>query len=580
MAWTRKADLRSTVPGPKGDRGLPGVNAVENDEAVAAYVEAEDSDTRAALGVVFSRKRALDPRDFGALGDGTTDDTAAMQACIDAAGEGGVVELPPMVFLITGTLVLPSGIELRGSGSRGSTLHASTDITMVRATGGQAHGLRNLRVRNVFVGARTAYDIEFINPTKPILSDVEVDLATGTRIKGGVIFRKDAGLSGNAFMPQLSRVWIRNGHLVTDGVTDGHFVDGYVWAVNTGGRAAVDMSNISNGWSFQGVDVIPSEADGAGYRIEQTWDTNIVGGYIDGSYAEQDSGYGVRLINAGQLFMSATRLYHLGRSGIRMEGSSGSSLSALGFARNNKQNNAYPDIDLVGSSYNTFIGMAHSQRDVRTNKGLVYREDAASTSNTYDHSTVDLTGGNNYASPWFQGNAGTLGGQNRPGSLWPRPSSTPLFLAPQGCMLGAGTVLAWPAANRAQFHRFHVSEGGAFRYTGFRVETPGGNVQAAVVRMDGLNFTRVAASAITPASAAGGVSLDMAATYLAPGEYALVLWADNTTLTLAQVNSEMVRSTRLCAELTGLTTGIPANGTIAAWSTTRAVSGLTLTASA
>lgn len=35
--------------GPEGPRGLPGVNAVENDEAVAAYIGASDSHTRAAL---------------------------------------------------------------------------------------------------------------------------------------------------------------------------------------------------------------------------------------------------------------------------------------------------------------------------------------------------------------------------------------------------------------------------------------------------------------------------------------------------------------------------------------------------
>lgn len=580
MPWTRKINTTSTVPGPKGDKGDPGVNAVENVTAVTAYVASENTSLWDALRARFSRRRAFDPRDYGAVGNGAADDTAAVQACINAAGAGGVVELPSLTFKISAPLIIPTGLEIRGSGARGSVLFANSDITMISITGGQAQAVRNLCVRNWFVGDRTTYDIDIVNPTKTVLSDVEVDLATGTRLKGGIRFRKDAGVAGNTFMPQLSRVWVRNGHLIVDGVTDGHAVDCFIWAVNTGARAAIDMSNISNGWTFQAVDVIPSEGSGSGYRLEQTWDTNINGGYIDGSYTDQDSGYGVRVINGGQLFMSATRFYHLGRSAILMEGSSGSSFSALGFARNNKQDNSYPDIDLVNSSYNTFIGMAHSQRSVRTNKGIVYREDATSLSNKYDSNTVDLTAGNNYGTPWFQGNSGTLGASNRPGSLWPRPSSTPLVLIPQGCMLGSGAVLAWPAANRAQFHRFHVSEGGVYRYTGFRVETAGGNIQAAIVRMDGVNFTRVAVSPTTAASTVGNISLDMGATYLAPGEYALALWADNATLALAQVNGEMVRATRLCAEVTGLTTGIPASGSISAWSTTRAVSGLTLTASA
>lgn len=51
--------------------------------------------------------------DYGAVGDGTTLDTAAIQAAIEAAaaGGGGIVEVPPGVYR-TGTLFLRSRIEL------------------------------------------------------------------------------------------------------------------------------------------------------------------------------------------------------------------------------------------------------------------------------------------------------------------------------------------------------------------------------------------------------------------------------------------------------------------------------------
>ena len=56
-----------------------------------------------------SRSLALDVRDFGAIGDGSTDDTAALQAAIDAAAQlgGGTVHLPAGVWL-SGTLRLRS----------------------------------------------------------------------------------------------------------------------------------------------------------------------------------------------------------------------------------------------------------------------------------------------------------------------------------------------------------------------------------------------------------------------------------------------------------------------------------------
>jgi len=51
-----------------------------------------------------------DVRDFGAKGDGTTDDTAAIQAAMDA----GDVYLPPGYYRVTKTLVLHEGISMVG----------------------------------------------------------------------------------------------------------------------------------------------------------------------------------------------------------------------------------------------------------------------------------------------------------------------------------------------------------------------------------------------------------------------------------------------------------------------------------
>jgi hypothetical protein len=52
----------------------------------------------------------------GVKGDGQTDDTAALQAALDAAGKtGGVVELPSGQYLIAGALKVPTGVTLQGS---------------------------------------------------------------------------------------------------------------------------------------------------------------------------------------------------------------------------------------------------------------------------------------------------------------------------------------------------------------------------------------------------------------------------------------------------------------------------------
>ena len=61
-------------------------------------------------------------KDFGAVGDGVTDDTAAIQAAIDYCGSSGTVYLPAGSYKIMDELSVPAGasISFKGAG-RGST---------------------------------------------------------------------------------------------------------------------------------------------------------------------------------------------------------------------------------------------------------------------------------------------------------------------------------------------------------------------------------------------------------------------------------------------------------------------------
>lgn len=54
--------------------------------------------------------------DYGAFGNGITDDTAGLQACIYSAN-GAVVFIPPGIFPISNTLIVPAGTSIVGCGS-------------------------------------------------------------------------------------------------------------------------------------------------------------------------------------------------------------------------------------------------------------------------------------------------------------------------------------------------------------------------------------------------------------------------------------------------------------------------------
>jgi hypothetical protein len=67
--------------------------------------------------VMDKLREGLSTKDFGAVGDGVTDDTAAIQAALDAAGVNGVVDVPLGIYRLSATLNAPYGCWLRGDAS-------------------------------------------------------------------------------------------------------------------------------------------------------------------------------------------------------------------------------------------------------------------------------------------------------------------------------------------------------------------------------------------------------------------------------------------------------------------------------
>jgi len=103
----------------------------------------------AGNGPESKRSFSCDVLQFGAKGDGKTDDTAAFQKALDAmhSADGGIVHVPAGRFLIAGSLNVPQGVVLQGV-FHGPTSHANfrdgvaippptADGTMLLATGGR-----------------------------------------------------------------------------------------------------------------------------------------------------------------------------------------------------------------------------------------------------------------------------------------------------------------------------------------------------------------------------------------------------------------------------------------------------------
>lgn len=83
-------------------------------------------------GGVISGFRGISPFSYGAVGDGVTDDTAAVQAAATAAGTAGVgqgkiLDIPPATFKISSPISIPAGVSVQGWGLGSKLLCSGCD---------------------------------------------------------------------------------------------------------------------------------------------------------------------------------------------------------------------------------------------------------------------------------------------------------------------------------------------------------------------------------------------------------------------------------------------------------------------
>jgi parallel beta-helix repeat protein len=93
----------------------------------------------------------FDVRDFGALGDGVTDDGVAFQKALDrAARNGGIVTVPVGRFVVRKMLKLRDGVTIEGVGSASVIEHVDGDPVVLAFSGARAVSARDLQIRGRF----------------------------------------------------------------------------------------------------------------------------------------------------------------------------------------------------------------------------------------------------------------------------------------------------------------------------------------------------------------------------------------------------------------------------------------------
>jgi hypothetical protein len=237
--------------------------------------------------------------DYGAVGDGATDDTAAIQAAINAAhaytvvnpNGGGLVYFPSASYKITSALTVYNNLTLLGSGDGNTQIKASS-LTGINALTGSA--LSNVVIEKLsFLGTATSGNSAAINFTAPVGANLNQLIAL--RDVSISSFRGDGVYILNAETCSLSKVSVNN-------------VSGTGWGVNfdanTTQLGPVYMSACqatSPGGAFRLAGIGSGTADACwGYSCPTGFllDTNTTSFTLNGCSTSQCTVNGIK-INAG-----------------------------------------------------------------------------------------------------------------------------------------------------------------------------------------------------------------------------------------------------------------------------------------
>lgn len=218
-------------------------------------------------------REVVSVKDFGAVGDAVTDDTAAIQAAITAHG-GKAIYFPAGTYVISSTLeVSVDNTKLYGDGPARTTIrntHASADaIKFFSSSTASGAFLNNCAIENLRVSRNTAATagagIHLIQPFAFILDRIQIlDCPEGLKVAGGRLtklsnfnilvsallatqtnallrFKEaplDGGLYQGCFTVQVSDFVVSGGEVISDCISiesaDGlNFVNGYVNQADT-----------------------------------------------------------------------------------------------------------------------------------------------------------------------------------------------------------------------------------------------------------------------------------------------------------------------------------------------------------
>lgn len=249
----------------------------------------------------------INAKDYGAQGDGVTDDTTKLQAWLNAAVSGSILFWPSGVYIVSASLLYPGNVKIVGAGD-------SDGGTIIRVKTGTALTTPVLCSKDWFNNSATSG-----NPVE--ISDIKIDgnsatsgasahgfvamnfwssfdNMTITNVAGaGFLFtassQNGTHISNTCVEAKIRRIQVRTcgGHGISiidsatplTSCTDGFIEDCLITGV---GARAINV-NRSAGWLIQGNHCYGSVTDSI--KLDGCYGTRVIGNYVDGFGASGNS---------------------------------------------------------------------------------------------------------------------------------------------------------------------------------------------------------------------------------------------------------------------------------------------------
>lgn len=239
--------------------------------------------------------------DFGATGDGVTDDTEALQAAIDAAstGWGGTVYIPDSTYIISEPLVISgtNGITVQGGSMTGSTIKNTGTSHALLIEDTPWFNIRDLYIEGdggaYGAGSTNGYGIIIDNSHNGVMQNLIVRYH-----EGGILSRN--GMWNNRFYNVQLTQNLKNGmQFVADNTQDntgqvnGIYISGCYLSHN--GRNGIEWAGSS--LTLVGNVIESNKASGAMIGSVQSTNT-ATSFYITGNYFELNDSAQIKMVSS------------------------------------------------------------------------------------------------------------------------------------------------------------------------------------------------------------------------------------------------------------------------------------------